>query len=264
MKTPRFVPTRRLAAAAALVATTLLAGCASTGAPRVSDAAREAAVRAAVASPERSAKDRTQDEKRKPVEVMLFAGVAPGQKVVDLFSAGGWYAELLARVVGPTGQVYMQNPDARMGAKDREARLANNRLSNVVPWERPMNDMALPAAYFDGAMINLVFHDFFSMSQDVDDILKDLNASLKPGAWVMVVDHSAPAGSGKSFATDPRGAHRIDEAYAKEMFAKAGFKLEAELDAFRNPADDRQKAFFTPDMQGRVTDRFALRFRKPR
>jgi len=252
-------------ASTAALALLILTACATGGTPRVSDAAREAAVRAAVDHPDRTAKDRAQDEKRRPVDVMMFAGVAPGQKVIDLFSAGGWYGELLARAVGPGGQVYVQNPaDVRMGAKDLDPRLANARLPNVVRWDRNMNDMGLPPEYFDGAMINLVFHDFFSMSQDVGDILADLNASLKPGAWVMVVDHSAPPGSGKSFATDPRGAHRIDEAYAKEMFAKAGFTLEAELQLFRNPGDDRQKAFFTPDMQGRVTDRFALRFRKPR
>jgi predicted methyltransferase len=242
-----------------------MAGCvASRGTPGVSAAEREAAIRAAVANPDRSAKDRMQDEKRRPAEVMIFAGVAPGQKVIDLFSAGGWYAELLARVVGPAGQVYMQNPaDTRMGAKDIEARLANGRLPNVVPWDRNMNDMALPAAYFDGAMINLVFHDFYSMSSDVDDILADLYAGLKRGAWVAVVDHSAPPGTGSSFATQPRGPHRIDEAFAKAAFARAGFKLEAELDLLRNPADDRQKAFFTPEMQGKTTDKFVLRFRKP-
>jgi len=251
-------------ATTAAVAVLLLSACATSGAPRVSDAAREAAVRAAVAHPDRTAKDRSQDERRRPVDVMLFAGVAPGQKVVDLFSAGGWYAELLARVVGPSGQVYLQNPaDVRMGAKDLDPRLANDRLPNVVRWDRNMNDLGLPPAYFDGAMLNLVFHDFFTLSQDVDDVLADLHAGLKPGAWVVVVDHAAPAGTGNAFATDPRGAHRIDEAFAKAMFAKAGFRLEAELDLFRNAADDRQKAFFTPEMQGRNTDKFVLRFRKP-
>jgi len=248
----------------ATLALLVLTACAATGTPRVSDATREAAVRAAVDHPDRSAKDRAQDEKRRPVDIMLFAGVAPGQKVIDLFSAGGWYAELLARAVGPGGQVYLQNPaDVRMGAKDVDARLANDRLPNVVRWDKNMNDMALPPAYFDGAMINLVFHDFFTLSKDVDDVLADLHAGLKRGAWVVVVDHSAPAGTGASFATDPRGAHKIDEALVKAMFAKAGFKLEAELDLFRNPADDRQKSFFAPEMQGRTTDKFVLRFRKP-
>jgi len=251
-------------ASTAALALLILTACATGGTPRVSDAAREAAVRAAVDHPDRTAKDRAQDEKRRPVDIMMFAGVAPGQKVIDLFSAGGWYGELLARAVGPGGQVYVQNPaDVRMGAKDLDPRLANARLPNVVRWDRNMNDMDLPPEYFDGAMLNLVFHDFFTLSQDVDDVLADLNAGLKRGAWVVVVDHSAPAGTGKSFATDPRGPHKIDEALVKTMFAKAGFKLEAELDLLRNPADDRQKAFFAPEMQGRATDKFVLRFRKP-
>ncbi|MBK6597675.1 MAG: class I SAM-dependent methyltransferase [Proteobacteria bacterium] len=204
------------------------------------------------------------DPDRRPIEVMKFAGVAPGQKVLDLFSAGGWYAELLAGVVGPTGQVYMQNPtDTRMGSKAADERLAGDRLRNVVRWDKPMNEMDLPPAYFDGAMLNLVYHDFYTLSDDVDDVLADLYAGLKPGAWVVVVDHSAPAGTGKSFATDPRGAHRIDEAFAKASFAKAGFVLEAESDLMRNTADDRQKAFFTPEMKGKTTDKFVLRFRKP-
>jgi predicted methyltransferase len=253
---------RNFLAGAALCAA--LAACATTSQPGA--AARDAAVRAAVENPGRPAKDREQDARRLPVEVMRFAGVAPGQKVIDLFSAGGWYAELLSRTVGPKGEVYMQNPPSifqRMGDKAVVERLAGNRLPNVMRWDKPLNDMDLPAGHFDGAMINLVFHDFFWLSQDVDDILADLNKSLKKGAWVAVIDHAAPAGSLDSFAKDPRGQHRIDEDLAKQKFARAGFVLEAESDLMRNAADDRQKAFFAPEMQGKATDKFVLRFRKP-
>ncbi len=244
----------------------VLVGCATTETPTVVDtAANEAAIRAAVDNPERTTKDREKDADRRPFDVLKFAGVAPGQKVIDIFSAGGWYAELLARAVGPTGQVYMQNPsNARMAEKAAAERLADNRLPNVVRWDKLLNELALPPAYFDGAMLNLVYHDFYTLSDDVDDVLTDLYAGLKPGAWVVVVDHSAPAGTGKSFATDPRGAHRIDETFVKESFAKAGFVLEAESDLLRNPDDDRQKAFFAPEMKGKATDKFILRFRKPR
>jgi predicted methyltransferase len=48
------------------------------------------------------------------------------------------------------------------------------------------------------------------------------------------------------------------------MFAKAGFVLEESSDIFRNPSDDRQKAFFAPENRGKATDKFGLRFRKPR
>ena len=42
-------------------------------------------IAAAVASPERSAKDRERDARDKPAELLAFAGVKPGMKVADVF-----------------------------------------------------------------------------------------------------------------------------------------------------------------------------------
>ena len=245
----------------------LLAACATNGTPStVKVVARDAAIIAAINSPDRPAKDREQDAKRKPADVMHLSGVMPGQKVIDMFSAGGWYAELLSRVVGPKGQVYAQNPPVvlqRFGDKAIKERLADNRLPNVVRWDKPLNDMELPANYFDGAMINLVLHDFYWITQDVDDVLADLRKSLKKGAWIVVVDHAAPAGTRDSFAKDVKGQHRIDEDFAKERLAHAGFVLVDESMIERNAADDRTQAFFSPAMQGKETDKFILRYRNP-
>jgi predicted methyltransferase len=226
-----------------------------------------AAIEAAVASPDRPAKDREQDEKRMPVKAMQFFGVAPGMKILDMFALTGWYTELLSRVVGPKGEVYMQNPPEvleRRGDKEVVERLAGNRLPNVVRWDKPLNDMGLKDSYFDGTMVNLVYHDFFWLSNDVDDITRDLYKALKPGGFVALVDHAAPPGTGTSYAVDRRGQHRIDEDVVKQKFKAAGFVLEAESDMMRVPGDDRTKAFFAPEMQGKNTDKFVLRFRKPR
>ena len=242
-----------------------LAACAASGNNAAKTSKRVQAIQAAVASPDRPAKDHDEDLKRKPVEVMSLSGVAPGQRVIDIFSSGGWYAELLARTVGPKGQVYAQNPPSvleRFGDKAIVERLANNRLPNIVRWDKDVNALDLAANSFDGAMINLVFHDLQWISQDVPGFLKDLHAALKKGAWVAVIDHAAPAGTRDSFAKDPRGQHRIDEAFTRELFEAAGFKLTTTSDLLRNPADDRQKAFFAPDMQGKLTDKFIHIYRK--
>jgi predicted methyltransferase len=249
-----------LAAAGALVA------CASGGGSGGGQTSKRVqAIQAAIASPDRPAKDRDEDAKRKPVEVMSLSGVAPGQRVIDIFSSGGWYAELLARTVGPKGQVYAQNPPSvlkRFGDKAIVERLANNRLPNVVRWDKEVNALDLAPNSFDGAMINLVFHDLQWISQDVPGFLKDLHGALKRGAWVAVIDHSAPAGTRDSFAKDPRGQHRIDEAFTRELFEAAGFKLTTTSDILRNPADDRQKSFFAPDMRDKLTDKFIHIYRK--
>ncbi len=250
----------------AMVAAVALVACASGGSGGTPKLTRQAqAIQAAVASPDRPVKDRDEDAKRKPVEVMTLAGVAPGQKVIDVFSSGGWYAELLSRVVGPKGRVYAQNPPSvlkRFGDKAIIERLANNRLPNVVRLDKEPNALELAPNSLDGAMINLVFHDLQWITQDVPGFLGDLHKALKKGAWVAVIDHAAPAGTRDSFAKDPRGQHRIDEAFTRELFEAAGFRLAATSDIMRNPSDDRQKAFFAPDMQGKQTDKFIYIYRK--
>jgi predicted methyltransferase len=56
--------------------------------------------------------------------------------------------------------------------------------------------------------------------------------------------------------------HRIDEALVKSEVIKAGFVLDGESDALRNPADPHSANVFDPSIRGR-TDQFILRFRKP-
>ena len=224
------------------------------------------AIQAAVDSQERPPKDRARDDNRHYAEILEFFGVRPGMTIVELFGAGGNTAEVLARAVGPTGKVYMQNPDffyERFGKKAVDERLANNRLPNVVRVDKPLNAMGLEPNSLDGAVAFMVLHDFFWLSQDVPGILKDVHRALKPGGWFGVVDHAAPANSGAEHAKDrDNGTHRIDEAYVKKIFADAGFVLEASNDVLRNPADDRSKPFYDESFRGKSTDRFVLRFRK--
>ena len=72
--------------------------------PELMAAPQSAAIDAAIASPERPAADRDQDERRKARNVLEFSGVESGMTILDAFSAGGYYTELLARVVGPRAE----------------------------------------------------------------------------------------------------------------------------------------------------------------
>jgi predicted methyltransferase len=225
------------------------------------------AIQAAIDSPDRPAKDRTRDLNRHYGEMLEFFGVRPGQTLLELFAAGGTTAEVLSRAVGPEGKVYAQNPDffyQRFGKQGMDDRLANNRLPNVIRLDKPLNDMGLPPSSLDGAVANMVLHDFFWLSQDVPDVLKDVYTALKPGGWFGIVDHAAPAGTGARDALDrDKGPHRIDEDYVKKVVTEAGFVLDSSSDALRNPADDRTKPFFDESLRGKPTDRFMLKFRKP-
>ena len=62
----------------------------------------------ALAAPGRLAEDLAQDGQRKPAEVLAFFGVQPGMAVLDLYSGGGYFTELLAAVVGPSAPGVME------------------------------------------------------------------------------------------------------------------------------------------------------------
>ena len=63
-----------------------------------------------VASPDRSAADRRNDQRRKPEAMLAFIGLRPGMVALDVSAGGGYTTELLARSIGPGGTVYGQSP----------------------------------------------------------------------------------------------------------------------------------------------------------
>ena len=63
-----------------------------------------------LAAPDRTDADRQADKRRDPLPFLVFAGVRPGMKVVDMGAGGGYSTELMARAAAPNGIVYGQNP----------------------------------------------------------------------------------------------------------------------------------------------------------
>jgi predicted methyltransferase len=95
---------------------------------------------------------------------------------------------------------------------------------------------------------------------DAEVFLAELKRGLKPGGIVGIIDHAAMAGA----PSETGGTiHRIDPALIIADMRAAGFELEARSDLLHNPDDDLSKSVFAPDVRGK-TDRFVLRFRKPR
>jgi hypothetical protein len=92
-------------AALALLALPLSALAPDAGAQAIS-AEQVAAI---IASPDRTAADRTNDLRRKPLAMLPFFGIQPGITAVDLSAAGGYTTELVARAVGPSGVVFGQS-----------------------------------------------------------------------------------------------------------------------------------------------------------
>lgn len=223
--------------------------------------AADAAIDAAVANPERTQADRDRDTREKPAEVLAFAGIKPGMTVADLFSAGGYYTELLAGVVGPTGKVYAVNnvPYAQYSKKDREARFTEGRLKNVEPRIIEASWFELPAKSIDVAVIVMSFHDVYWVDEkegwpaiNTAGFIDSVKRALKPGGRLLVIDHNAPAGTGAEMAGK---AHRMNEDFAKKQLTARGFVLEKTYDGLRNKDDQLDKMVFDPAVKGK-TDRY--------
>jgi predicted methyltransferase len=223
---------------------------------------------AAVNHPGRSAADIERDPKDKPAQVLRLTGIGPGMRVVDVLGGNGYYSELLSYLVGPKGEVLLIN-NADFDGYDTtwKQRLADNRLPNVTHRVVDLSSMQLGTATFDAALLIKVYHDLYwkrltdgPPKTDAKQVLDEIAAALKPGGVLLIVDHSAKAGTGSA---DADSLHRIDDVYARHDIESHGFKLVAHGDFLRDPSDDRSKISYQPPALGK-TDRFVYVFRKVR
>lgn len=216
---------------------------------------------ALMAAPDRSDADRQADKRRDPVPFLAFADLRPGMKALDMGAGAGYSTELVARVIGPTGVVYGQNPpDNFERARNAFAtRAATPAMKNSVSLVRPYDD-PLPADVHDLDMITYLFfyHDTTYLNVDRAQMNRKLFAALKPGGIMVIADHSAKVDSDISVG---KSLHRIDESMLRREVEAAGFKLVAEGNFWRNPEDTRD--FSTQRPAGPV-DNFVLKFEKPR
>lgn len=222
---------------------------------------------AAIAS-DRPASDRTQDERRKPAEVLRFLEVAPGQRVLDFYAGPGYYSELLARVVGPEGGVLLYNNALYEQAAhhDLTLRLGRKRLPNVRTLNEPSNYLQLEPESLDRVLFVLVYHDLYWQPRDAPESMGDpqrvlprLFAALKKNGLVVVVDHAANAAV-PAFESANR-MHRIDPAIVRMDFERAGFEFVGESTVLRHASDDHTRSVFDPTVRYR-TDQFMFKFRK--
>ncbi len=249
-----------------IAATLLLAGAAMAKDP---PAGSPPGIVPAVAMTDRPATAQALDAGRKPVEVLKFLGLRRGDRVLDVMTGGGYYAEIIGNAIGSYGTVLAMEPTVFADDKLR-ARFAAlaDRVPNVTFLAVMPADLDPPANAYDFVLMHLVYHDLYWASDkfsfpkvDPAVVLKRIYSATRPGGIVGVVDHVAPPGGNTRAVVDK--LHRIDPAVIKADFKAAGFVLEAESDLLRNSADPMTESGYDgPGIKGK-TDRVVLRFRKP-
>ena len=226
------------------------------------------AIAESLAAADRFESDLTADATRHPDEVLTFFEIKPGMTVLDLFSGGGYYTEILSRVVGKNGTVVAHNIQAYLAYIEDEIglRFAEGRLANVDSIKAEAAELDLPAGSFDAALLMLTWHDFYYVDEEngwpaIDEpaLTKKLCAALKPGAVLGISDHVAAAGS--DVRESAQNLHRIDPEQIKDDLSDSCFSFEGEIEVLRNPQDDYGQPMFAEGIRGQ-TDRVVYKFRR--
>jgi predicted methyltransferase len=211
----------------------------------------------------RPAEDVARDAARKPAEMLDFAGVKPGQTVIDYFPGGGYFTRIFANAVGPQGQVWAVTPQAVL---DRFSDRPRPKPVSGEPGRGNVHESVGAASMNVPVKADLVwtsqnYHDIriWGGAAATAELNKAAFDALKPGGVYVVLDHAATPGVADDLM---KRQHRIDEDLVKKEVVAAGFMFDSESQALRNPADPHTANVFDTSIRGK-TDQFILRFKKP-
>jgi predicted methyltransferase len=274
------------------VASVLLAACATgPSAPRAPpapprDTVTAAAIERVLAGEHRSFENRARDAYRHPVDTLLFFGIKPEMTVVEVWpGAGGWYTEVLAPLLAEKGKLYAAmlppmpgNEYVTKSLADFDAKLASRPdLYGKVTLTRlgPGDFDVAPPGSADLVVTFRNLHNWMNLGY-AKEAFAGMYRALKPGGTLGVEEHRASADKPQ----DPRAANGyVNEQYAIDLITSAGFVLEARSEINANPKDtkDYEQGVWALPPTYRAgnrdrakyeaigeSDRFTLRFRKPR
>ncbi|MEO6022997.1 MAG: class I SAM-dependent methyltransferase [Burkholderiales bacterium] len=155
--------------------------------------------------------ERDEREREERSDLLLVElGLKPGMVVADIGAGTGYYSRRIALLVGPAGKVYAVDVQPEM-IKMIEADAKRLGLSNVVPVLGGIDDVKLPNAVVDVALMVDVYHEL----EFPNEVLKGILRSLKPGGRIVFVEYRAED------ATVPiKRLHKMSEAQVRREAAQ--------------------------------------------
>lgn len=243
-----------------------------------------AALDAILAGDQRSPEHRARDVYRHPKETLLFFGIRPAMRVVEIWPDGGWYTEIIAPLVHAHGKYYaaLEPADPQSAYITRREQAFRDKLAarpdlyggaEITRFGPSGGDVAPPGS------VDMVFtfrnlHDWMNGGW-APQALAAMYRALKPGGILGVTDHRGNPG----LPQDPLARNGyVNEDYAIRLIEAAGFRLAARSDINANAKDtkDYPQGVWTLPPTYRLgatdrdkyaaigeSDRFTLRFVKP-
>jgi predicted methyltransferase len=224
------------------------------------------ALKAAIASGERTADYVARDAARHPHETLTFFGIKPTMTVVELSPGGGWYTEILAPYLRDQGKLIAagESPTSeRERARNYAANLTKKIEAKPALFDKMERGVFEPPFVYNFAApgsVDMVLtfrniHNWTGAGDDkVKEIFKQVYDSLKSGGVFGVVEHRMPA---HKPAVAKSGY--MHEAEVIKMIESVGFKLAEKSEINANPKDtaDHDKGVWTlpPVLANKDVDR---------
>jgi predicted methyltransferase len=234
---------------------------------------------------QRAADNSARDRYRHPKETLLFFGIRPEMRVLEVWPEPGWYTEIIAPLVREHGKYY-----AAVIAADPQSKYVTGRLSDyrqklasspdlygaveVVTFPSDGGD-AVPPGSLDMVVTFRNIHNW--MARDcAQQAFATLYKALKPGGVLGVVEHRG----NPAVPQDPHAkSGYVNEDYAIRLIEGQGFRLvgESQVNANARDTKDYEQGVWTLPPTYRLadqdrqkyaeigeSDRFTLKFVKPK
>jgi predicted methyltransferase len=273
--------TRYAKSPALLLVVMLLAASCSTTSTREDTAL---ALDNILAGNHRSAENSARDRYRHPKETLLFFGIRPQMRVLEVWPEPGWYTEVIAPLVREHGKYY-----AAVIAPDPQSKYVTERLADfrkkladrpdlygaveVVTFPSDAGDVVPPGS-LDMIVTFRNIHNW--MARDSAGLaFATMYKALKPGGVLGVVEHRG----NPDVPQDPKAkSGYVNEDYAIRLIEGQGFKLvgESQVNANTKDTKDYEQGVWTLPPTYRLgdqdrdkyaaigeSDRFTLKFVKP-
>jgi predicted methyltransferase len=281
MRSPRQTITLVVILACLLGGTLLLAGCATTSGREPTAAALDVIL----AGNQRTAADRARDPFRHPKQTLLFFGIRPDTRVLQVWPESGWYTKIIAPLVHARGRYYAGLIAPDPGSRFLTARRARYRQLlasrpdlygrvQVVTFPLHGGD-AVPPGSVTMVLSFRDLHEWLALG-DAPQALATIYRALAPGGVFGVVDDRGNPG----VPQDPAAKNGyVGQQYAIRLIEAAGFRLVATSQINANPQDTKNypAGVWTLPPVYRLgntdraryaaigeSDRFTLKFVKPR
>jgi SAM-dependent methyltransferase len=163
--------------------------------------------------------ERTEREKEEaPSKAIAAIDLAPHHVLADIGAGSGYYSFRISEKV-PQGKVVAVDIQAEM-LEFLRTRAAQLGVTNVEPHLGAIDDVKLPPASLDAALMVDAYHEF----SHPREMLASLHRALKPGGRIFLLEFR-----GEDPAVPIKPLHKMTEVQARKELEGAGFRFVSNL-----------------------------------